>query len=261
MQLTCYVQGPYLVVFVINFIFRIAYINKEGQCIIGMKKVSMIPLIAFDVLVNVYLTILFILPLRQLYSYKHNTRTAAPASAHPLRKVALRTFVGSCATLTSSVVNLTVLMVLEGEPGWVCLMCCNADILFSVVVLHWVTAIDSSSRYNSSANAHAAPGISQSHRIRSGVNDKWAISSRQDGMKPTVTTHIAGGGRAIHDEETNKRGAEVHVVSDGYAMDRINVHTHQIRDIEFEDGRKSDGTSNSDTFGGRNNSTDQIVEG
>jgi hypothetical protein len=54
--------------------------------------------------------------------------------------MAFRSFVGSCATLTTSVVNLTILMVLHGEPGWICLMCCNADILFCVVVLHWVTS-------------------------------------------------------------------------------------------------------------------------
>jgi len=41
--------------------------------------------------------------------------------------VALRTFVGSICTLASSIVNLSVLMALEGEPGWVCLMCCNSD--------------------------------------------------------------------------------------------------------------------------------------
>ena len=55
-----------------------------------------------------------------LYSYQNNTNLT-------LRKMALRTFFGSCATLTSSVVNLTVLMVLNGEPSWICLMCCNAD--------------------------------------------------------------------------------------------------------------------------------------
>lgn len=32
---------------------RIAYIDDSGQCIIGMKKVAMIPLISFDVVVNV----------------------------------------------------------------------------------------------------------------------------------------------------------------------------------------------------------------
>lgn len=89
---------------------------------------------------QVYLTLLFVLPIRskyirsfllvqesltfsivlELYSYRHNVNGA-------LRAIALRTFVGSCATLTSSVVNITVLMVLEGEPGWICMMCCNAD--------------------------------------------------------------------------------------------------------------------------------------
>jgi hypothetical protein len=56
--------------------------------------------------------------------------------------MAKRSLIGSLATLTTSVVNLTILMVLKGEPGWICLMCCNADILFCVVVLHWVTSKD-----------------------------------------------------------------------------------------------------------------------
>lgn len=99
---------------------RIAYINKTGTCIIGMEKRAMMPLITFDVVVNVYMTILFIVPLRQLYSYKNRQNST-------LHTMAFRTFVGSCATLTSSVGNLTVLMVLKGEPGWICLLCCNAD--------------------------------------------------------------------------------------------------------------------------------------
>ena len=122
-----------------------------------MERIAMVPLLSFEVLVNVsvltssipithsndklqvYLTSLFLIPLRrvylryllyatnanhiialELYSYRHNTNTT-------LRTVALRTFIGSCATLTSSVTNITVLMVLNGEPGWVCMMCCNSD--------------------------------------------------------------------------------------------------------------------------------------
>lgn len=34
---------------------RFSYIDKNGQCIIGMEKKAMIPLIVFDVLVNVSL--------------------------------------------------------------------------------------------------------------------------------------------------------------------------------------------------------------
>ena len=63
--------------------------------------------------------------------------------------MAFRSLVGSLATLTTSVTNLTVLMVLRGEPGWICLMWCNADILFCVLVLHWVTSKDKPSSYQS----------------------------------------------------------------------------------------------------------------
>ncbi|KAJ8062854.1 hypothetical protein OCU04_008108 [Sclerotinia nivalis] len=110
---------PYCVVIALNFIFRFAN-YKNGECRIGMKKVAMIPLIAFDILVNVYLTSLFLVPLQGLYSYRNNPNSQT-------RTVALRTFVGSCCALTSSVVNLTLLLVLKGEPGWICLMCCNVD--------------------------------------------------------------------------------------------------------------------------------------
>lgn len=98
-----------------------------------MQKIAMLPLIVFEVIVNVYLTLLFIIPLRGLHSYKTHANPA-------LNRMAFRSFIGSCATLTTSVVNLTILMVLKGEPGWICLMCCNADILFCVLVLHWATS-------------------------------------------------------------------------------------------------------------------------
>lgn len=50
--------------YVISRIARIV----NGECFIGMKKVSMIPLIAFDAVVNVYLTILFLIPLKSKLS-------------------------------------------------------------------------------------------------------------------------------------------------------------------------------------------------
>ncbi|KAK2021079.1 hypothetical protein LX32DRAFT_714142 [Colletotrichum zoysiae] len=131
--------GIYAVIAILNFIFRITRIDDDGQCYIGMQKVSMIPLISFDAVVNIYLTILFLIPLKSLYSFKHCSTT--PANAR-LRTVACRTFIGALCTLTSSIVNLTVLMVLDGEPGWVCLMCCNSDVLFSVIVVQWVTSKD-----------------------------------------------------------------------------------------------------------------------
>lgn len=58
---------------------------------------------------------------------------------------------------------------MKGEPGWICLMCCNIDsitshpqttpsstnsvVLFSVLVLHWITSKDNASTFPSSQNA------------------------------------------------------------------------------------------------------------
>ena len=36
-----------------SLVSRFGYINDQGVCIIGMKKIAMIPLISFDVVVNV----------------------------------------------------------------------------------------------------------------------------------------------------------------------------------------------------------------
>jgi hypothetical protein len=82
-----------------------------------MQPKVMLPLIIFDAAVNLYLTLLFVIPLRSLYSYRNSSPTNAKART-TLHTVALRSFVGSLGTLTSSVVNLTILMVLRGEPAW-----------------------------------------------------------------------------------------------------------------------------------------------
>ncbi|THX76888.1 hypothetical protein D6D04_06600 [Aureobasidium pullulans] len=126
---------PYVVLVILNFVFRIAYINEKGVCVIGMKRKALVPLITFDVLLNVYLTSLFLHPLRQCYSFKTGTNSR-------MRTLVFRTFVGSCATLVMSVVNLSILTILDGEPGYICLCLCNLDILFTVIVLHWATAVD-----------------------------------------------------------------------------------------------------------------------
>lgn len=91
--------------------------------------------------------------------------------------MAFRTFVGACATTVSSIVNLTVLTAIHGEPGWICLMLCNADgtyyalgkeykkltdaVLFSVLVLHWVTTFDQTG--NSSNRSRTGPSGNDGH--------------------------------------------------------------------------------------------------
>lgn len=63
---------------------------------------------------------------KDLHSYDHNPR---------LKKMAIRTFVGSLAALTSTVVNIVMTTVLNGEPAWMCFMICNTDSKFSASFL------------------------------------------------------------------------------------------------------------------------------
>ncbi|KUJ12278.1 uncharacterized protein LY89DRAFT_204578 [Mollisia scopiformis] len=168
---------PYCVVIALNFYFRFA-IYENRTCRIGMKRVAMIPLIGFDILVNVYLTSLFLIPLRSLYSYKNNRNSQA-------RTVALRTFIGSCCTLTSSVVNLTVVMVLNGEPGWICLMCCNIDILFSVLVLHWITSKDNASTLPSLRSQPTPPSPRPQHPTLTSTSSPLSDSPYEIAYLPT----------------------------------------------------------------------------
>ncbi|KAF3187705.1 hypothetical protein TWF788_001924 [Orbilia oligospora] len=142
---------PYVAICFLTLAFRFSFF-ENGVCRIGMKKVALLPLITFDVVVNVYLTTLFLIPVVKIAQGK------AQQSHQALRSMAIKTFCGSCATLISSVANLTTLMLLKGEPGWICLLLCNADILFSAVVLHAITNKDhqGSSDTTRAANGYAS---------------------------------------------------------------------------------------------------------
>lgn len=174
----------------VNFVFRVAYF-KDGTCVIGLERKSVMPLIIMDAVLNFYLTLLFVMPLRKLYSYKNSPNSF-------LRTITLRSFVGSLATLTSSVVNLTVLLVLKGEAAWICLMCCNGDVLFSVLVLHWVTSKDkastaSSNDQDSAQNAGHSLRIKNSAGLIAGpysVVNKLGVFDANESREATVTTHI-----------------------------------------------------------------------
>ncbi|KAH9219211.1 hypothetical protein DL95DRAFT_384641 [Leptodontidium sp. 2 PMI_412] len=255
---------PYVICVILNFVYRTAYFREDGTCIIGMEMKAMMPLIIFDAVVNFYLTMLFVLPLRSLYSYRNTPNSA-------LRTIALRSFVGSLATLTSSVVNLTVLMVLKGEEAWICLMCCNADILFSVVVLHWVTSKDSSGSGSTLSNASLNLSSKRGRRRESqsivspesGPVDKLErFGVFGDHVVGSVTTHISaekpnpivdmreGDEHEMYDIENGnggrmKRGGSN---SGNYPMGRIQVQVGHTVETGPRSGASA-GTSESEDIG------------
>jgi hypothetical protein len=247
-----------------NFIWRISYIDEKGVCIIGMQKKAMMPLIVFEVIVNVclsnpttstshspssqvYLTLLFILPLRSMFPPPlHSPTPPNPQTdlhsyknkANPkLNRMAFRSFIGSCATLTTSVANLSVLMVLKGEPGWICLMCCNADILFCVLVLHWVTSHDRPTTHPSTHDMtdkrRSRTLVMESLATNSGC-DKEHVEDRQVRITTECMSEPLGGrqsrpGRVVRNKSGMWDGDEG---GDEVELRKIHVVTCQTREVE-----------------------------
>ncbi|KAF9466603.1 hypothetical protein BDZ94DRAFT_1306191 [Collybia nuda] len=135
----------YLVIIALLLVGRTHYLRDGDQaCVIGLKPFSSIPLLSYDLYVNVFLTALFLWPL-------FRSRMISP----PVRKVAMRTLLAATVALTTSTVNMTVLTILKGkELGWVCLGSCAADVIVNALALFWVTGGgESRSWVTSSANA------------------------------------------------------------------------------------------------------------
>lgn len=131
----------YIVIGALDIIKNFNKIDENGVCNVVVQKVNVILIISYDAVINIYLTALFITPIKGSHSFNHNLNTRTHAR---LREVAWRSFIGSCATLISSLINLTVLIGLDGEQAWVCLMACSGDILFSAIVIQWVISKDNS---------------------------------------------------------------------------------------------------------------------
>ncbi|KAI0047745.1 hypothetical protein FA95DRAFT_1189152 [Auriscalpium vulgare] len=121
----------YVAVIALMLIGRIHYIRDDNTCIIGLKPYSSIPLLSYDLYINVFLNALFVWPV-----LRSNTRMSNPR----VRRVAIRTLVASTVALTTSAANMIALTILKGEElGWVCVGSCGADVILNAVALFWAT--------------------------------------------------------------------------------------------------------------------------
>lgn len=71
-------------------------------------------------IMQLWLTMLFIIPLKRMYIYQRRVNPAIHA-------IAKHTFIGSTITLACSLANGLGTIILDGERGWLCLMLCNVD--------------------------------------------------------------------------------------------------------------------------------------
>ncbi|KIJ98136.1 hypothetical protein K443DRAFT_133591 [Laccaria amethystina LaAM-08-1] len=116
---------------IITFLFAgpVHELNGDGICVTGLKRIASIPLLVYDLYINVFLTFMFLYPL-----------VSSKLKSSGLRRLAIRTFIAALVALTTSTVNVVVLMLLNGkELGWVNLGACGADIIVNAVAIFWVS--------------------------------------------------------------------------------------------------------------------------
>ncbi|KAH7087687.1 hypothetical protein FB567DRAFT_442309, partial [Paraphoma chrysanthemicola] len=163
---------------VVAFMWPLSDISAvDGRCRMGLLRRVTMPILAFDVVINILLTIVFIYLLNPVIrsnslslsgcsasrvadyigsccrkSRKKGVqlRTANPHVARRLKKLLWRTFIGSCLVLIPTAGNLAQLTVLQGrELGFVCLTICTLDVTWSCSVFHWlVTSSDADEKFS-----------------------------------------------------------------------------------------------------------------
>ncbi|TID18090.1 hypothetical protein E6O75_ATG10735 [Venturia nashicola] len=170
-------MGPYVVLWGLTFAARLYYIDNRHICYLGIGRPILIPLIIWDLLLNIYSTALFISPLRKLYSYQTNSNPG-------LRKMARRTFTGCVISLLCTIMNLMVQSILDGEPAWLCLML----FLLNVLVIHWVahTDIERNQKKNRQSDKMQLASRIPSRRIWFNRNSKDLGSSCDDHARSSV---------------------------------------------------------------------------
>jgi hypothetical protein len=174
---------------VLSFVYLVAEVSPiDGQCRIGLQLGILVALGAYDFCINMWLTGLFI---KLAAKYFENffpecvsrwwkvlsqalrlQATSLPSDANDddppalaidassdLAKLARKTLVGSAIMMTSTIVNIAVLIRFHGaESGWVCLLICTIDseatlhlplrnaltvrniVMVGVFMVHWVTS-------------------------------------------------------------------------------------------------------------------------
>ncbi|KAI8079156.1 hypothetical protein BDF21DRAFT_419557 [Thamnidium elegans] len=163
---------PYIAIFTLMMVFHIAEIDDSGICIIGLQSIASLPLLIYDFLINLYMTIFFIRPLLKLGSGAKKIDWKASR----LNEVALRTLVASVVCLIASFANVFSLVMFDGrERGLVCLTCCTVDVTINVTTIHWVTSHSPNKRVKdnmeySTSQRDSNPEIS-SHRSQAKNND------------------------------------------------------------------------------------------
>lgn len=134
----------YCIVITLMFAGPIHGTLDNGACFIGLKPLASIPLLAYDLYINLFLTFMFLYPL-----------VRSKIINAGIRRLAVRTFLAAVIALSTSTINIVVLIVLKGrELGWVSLGACGVDIMVNATAIFWVSGSKSSHQKENSSGAH-----------------------------------------------------------------------------------------------------------
>ncbi|KAF8150078.1 hypothetical protein B0H34DRAFT_174524 [Crassisporium funariophilum] len=145
----------------------------NGACIIGLRPIASIPLLVYDLYINMFLTFMFLYPL---------IRSKMMSSG--IRRLSIRTFIAALVALTTSTINIVVLILMNGrELGWVNLGACGGDIIVNAVAIFWVSSGKGNQQHPSSSGLPPADrGRRQLNQLSTG-----AIDSIQFPTNPKTT--------------------------------------------------------------------------
>ncbi|EME40942.1 hypothetical protein DOTSEDRAFT_27534 [Dothistroma septosporum NZE10] len=127
---------PYVTVAGLSIKNRLSYKNEHEVCIIGIQMFALVPLLVVEVVSYLYLTIRFLVPLIMVHF------GGAGGLLMPLRRVVLKTVIGTAITMLSTLAVKVSLTLFDGEPAWLCCLTCKVDAIIAAAVLHWITIPD-----------------------------------------------------------------------------------------------------------------------
>ncbi|KAI9270752.1 hypothetical protein BDA99DRAFT_534860 [Phascolomyces articulosus] len=182
---------PFVITFSLMLIYHIAELLEDGTCMIGLQPIASIPLLVYDFIFNLYMTILFVRPL-----LKAGKSVSTDWKSGRLHEVARRTLVASVVCLLASFANILVLTIMNGrERGVVCLTCCTIDVTVNVITIHWVTSNPASKKSKDHVNSTSNPNetmhatFSVDHKEKAGGFGIGMENNPSNGRFVMVTPH------------------------------------------------------------------------
>ena len=134
------------VIAILTFIFPVAAIgDNDGLCRIGIRRGVTIPLLVFDLSINIWLTCCFVSFVRPFMDKLpwaksspqqdtpdkpqfRNAQSSNEIADAIFAKLARNSLLGCLLVLSTTVANLTLVLVYHGhEQGWVCFLACSID--------------------------------------------------------------------------------------------------------------------------------------